>query len=272
MFCYADDLILTSLTVTGLQSLIDVSRDYITAHGLNFNPSKTTCTTFGTTHQVVKPTWNLNEVNLKQDDAVTYLGTRLSNQTRDHIDSRITAARRAFYGLQGAGLCAEGINPFTIAHIYKTAIQPILTYCCSTLNFKHTDINELEKAQASLIKTALGLPKYSRNTPILRALHIKKISKILKERHLSLTRAALHNTAKSRPFYLHIINKCQYYHINKHSNLLQRAKLICNSNGVMLHKYLFNESYARKCKLRFKCNVTDGIGFFALMMFTIHNI
>ena len=29
VFCHADDLILTSLTVTGLQSLIDVSRDYI---------------------------------------------------------------------------------------------------------------------------------------------------------------------------------------------------------------------------------------------------
>ena len=56
--------------------------------------------------------------------------------------------------------------------------------------------------------------------PILRALHIKKIREILEERHLSLTRAALHNTAKSRPFYLHIMNKCQYYHMNKHSNLL----------------------------------------------------
>ena len=47
--------------------------------------------------------------------------------------------------------------------------------------------------------------------------------------------------------------------MNKHSNILQRAKLICNSNGIMLHKYLFSESYARKCKLQFKCNVTDVI-------------
>ena len=159
MFCYADDLILTSLTVTGLQSLIDESHDYITSHGLNFNPSKTTCTTFGTTRQEVKPTWILNGTKLKQDDAVTYLGTRLSNQARDHIDSRITAARRAFCGLQGAGFCAKGENPFTIAHIYKTAIQPILTYGYSNLNLTHNDINELEKVQASLIKTAIGLPK-----------------------------------------------------------------------------------------------------------------
>ena len=186
VFCYADDLILTSLTITGLQSLINISRNYITSHGLNFNPSKTTCTTFGTTHQVVNPTWSLNGVKLKQDESVTYLGTRLSNQTRDHIDSRITAARRAFYGLQGAGLCVRGANPLTIAHMYKTAIQPILTYGCSTIKLKPNDIDELEKVQASLIKAALGLSKYSRNTPILRALKIKKIGRILDERHLSL--------------------------------------------------------------------------------------
>ena len=27
----------------------------------------------------------------------------------------------------------------------------------------------------------------------------------------------------------------------------------------MLYKYLFKESYAHECKLRFKCNVADGI-------------
>ena len=117
----------------------------------------------------------------------------------------------AYFMSPRCGLCAKGANPFTIAHIYKTAIQPILTYGCSTLNLKHTDINELEKVRASLIKTALGLPKYSRNTPILRALNIKKISRIIDERHLSLTKAALHNTSKSRTFYLHIMQKCQYY-------------------------------------------------------------
>ena len=253
VFCYADDLILTSITVTGLQSLIDASRDYITSHGLNFNPSKTTCTTFGTTHQVVKPTWILNGTKLKQDNAVTYLGTRLSNHTHDHIDYRITAARRAFYGLQSVGLCAKSANPFTIAHIYKTANQPILIYSCSTLNLKHTDINELEKVQASLIKTALGLSKYSRNTQILRALNLKKISRIIDGSHLSLTKAALHNTSKSRTFYLHIMHKCQYYRINKHSNILQRSKIIGTSNpNVTNCRYLGITFSGKNCDLDLK--------------------
>ena len=144
------------------------TRDYITPLGLDFNLSKNTCTTFDTTYQVVNPTCSLNGVKLKQDESVTYLGTRLSNQTRDHIDSRITAVRRAFYGLHDAGLCVGDAHPFTIAHMYKKAIQPILTYGCSTIELKPNVIDELEKVQVSLIKAALGLSKYSRNTPILR--------------------------------------------------------------------------------------------------------
>ena len=77
---------------------------------------------------------------------------------------------------------------------------------------------------------------------ILRALKIKKIGRILDERHLSLTRAALHNTSKSRTLYLHIMHKCQYQHKNKHCNL---TKQICNSKGIILLKCLFDELYAR---------------------------
>ena len=49
VFCYADDLVLTSLSVTGLQDLINSAKSFIVSHGLNFNPSKTVCTTFGNT-------------------------------------------------------------------------------------------------------------------------------------------------------------------------------------------------------------------------------
>ena len=45
--CYADDLLLCSLSVSGLQTLINEANQYITQHGLRFNPSKTKCVTFG---------------------------------------------------------------------------------------------------------------------------------------------------------------------------------------------------------------------------------
>ena len=52
VFCYADDLILTILGVTGLQELIDTANSYITEHGLKFNPTKTLgCRNFEDTPQ-----------------------------------------------------------------------------------------------------------------------------------------------------------------------------------------------------------------------------
>ena len=43
-------IMLISLTPTGLQSLINAANKCISLHGLRFNPSKTTYTTFGTNH------------------------------------------------------------------------------------------------------------------------------------------------------------------------------------------------------------------------------
>ena len=40
--------IIASLSVTGLQEMIHAATSYIVDHGLNFNPAKTTCKTFGT--------------------------------------------------------------------------------------------------------------------------------------------------------------------------------------------------------------------------------
>ena len=55
VFCYADDLILASLSVTGLQELIDTASSYIIAHGLKFNASKIICTSLGAKHFETTP-------------------------------------------------------------------------------------------------------------------------------------------------------------------------------------------------------------------------
>ena len=57
--------------------------------------------------EILKTPLNGNNTILREEEAVTYLGTVLSNNTKHHIDTRIKATHRAFYGLQSAGLCAE---------------------------------------------------------------------------------------------------------------------------------------------------------------------
>ena len=58
----------------------------------------------------------------------------MSDNPTNHINARISAARRAFYGLQGAGLCSSGVAPHTAAYIYNVAIQPVLSIGCATVN------------------------------------------------------------------------------------------------------------------------------------------
>ena len=72
VFCYADDLILTSLSATGLQTLINMASRYIVSHGLNFNPIKTICTTFGRCTFANSPHWQLNGSILRDELNVNY--------------------------------------------------------------------------------------------------------------------------------------------------------------------------------------------------------
>ena len=103
----------------------------------------------------------------------------MSDNPTNHIKARISAARRAFYGQQSAGLCSCGVAPHTAAYIYNVAIQPVLSFDCATVDIKSRHIKELEKTQGILIKTALKLHKRSKNISLLRALNVKKVKYIL---------------------------------------------------------------------------------------------
>ena len=144
--------------------MINAATSYIVDHGLNFNSAETTCKAFGTCNLKINPKWYINDC---------YQSTLTGNVT-DHIDTRIKSARRAFYGLQGAGVCCDGVASKTLSHIYKVAIQPILTYGCAAINIDNRSVKSLEKTQLLLLKTALGIPKNRRNFPLLAALGIEK--------------------------------------------------------------------------------------------------
>ena len=237
MFCYADDLILTSLSVTGLQELIDTANSYITEHGLKFNSTKTICTTLGCRNFEDTPQWHLNNTILREEAAVTYLGTVLSNNTKHHIDTRIKSAHRAFYGLQSAGLCADGVSPIVSAYMLSVAIQPILSYGCSTLNADR-NVKELDKAQAKLLKSALGLSKFFHNTSLLEALPLKKIATTLQVQQLSLLKNAIINNSKARTFYMYMIKRGT---TQSDKNLNTRCFNIRKTHHVSLIRYVLDE-------------------------------
>ena len=53
-----------------------------------------------------------------------------------------------------------------------------------------------------LLKTALGIPKYRRNSPLLAALGMEKKDQLIKRKQLTLLRNALQGNSKARTFYM----------------------------------------------------------------------
>ena len=131
--------------------MIEDADDYITRHGLRFNPSKTKCVTFGQSSFQHKR-WYLEGIRLEEDDHITHLGVILANDAHSHATARIKATRRAFYVLQGAGLCINYSNSDTITQIFKTVVRPVLVYGLECVYPTKTALHKAELSQAKSVR------------------------------------------------------------------------------------------------------------------------
>ena len=134
VFCYVDDILIASTTASGLQNLINCADNYITEHGLKFNSSKTKCIIYGKDPFVTEPEWHINNTILHIAQNIDYLGAVLGNNgCNAHIQARVRSCRKAFYSLQGTGLCKQGLNIQTAVHVVKSTCNSILTYGCEAM-------------------------------------------------------------------------------------------------------------------------------------------
>ena len=158
VFCYADDLLLASTTVTGLQSLINCATKYVMENGLCFDPRKTSCLLKGTCHFATSPKWFIRDTALMIKEEMDYLGVKIGNSSgMYHSKNRICrrACRRAFFSLQGAGSCEDGVRPETMAELWTKACAPVLIYGCHCVHLLKCCRTNLDKLQGKLLKVAL---------------------------------------------------------------------------------------------------------------------
>ena len=159
------------------------------------------------------PKWILNYTILTEEKQVKHMGSILSNNPADHVESRCRSVRKAVYAPQSSGLCKNGVDPYTIAHIYNVAIKPVLTYGCAAVGLSDKHLTELEKLQGSLIKTALGLSKFCRNTSLPRAMGFSSVKQIIDMQYLSTLKNCLTGSSKAKTFYLYLIHKHSHYNM-----------------------------------------------------------
>ena len=152
-------------------------------------------------------TWQLGDTLLHEVDRIKYVGVPMSyRKPHGHVSARISSCRKAFYGLQGAGLCNTVTDPDTASYVWSTAIRPVLTNGLNTVNVDKTRLKELGSIQGKLVKSMVSLHKYCRSTPLLKAMKIPSVESLLDVSNIELLRHVLTNDSRARSFYFHCLN------------------------------------------------------------------
>jgi len=248
-----------STTPSGLQALLDVAAVEIIKLGLNFNPKKTSCLALGKCSYTQSPSWTLNGEILNVVDELTYLGITLSNnQSHQHVQDRIRACTRSFYGLLPAGVTSPDMSPKIKADIWSTICRPSLMYGCATMSIGKGKLKEMETCQSKLIKQSLRISKLCHTSKLLNAMNINKVERSLHSQTLTLFASIMKNTSAATNFYLDLIDDNGAH---KHS-LLHRTSDLIYQHGLNL----WDTVCASKAKLKAKlyprheqCGITDSI-------------
>ena len=199
---YADDIILLSSTLTGLQKMVNKCVQYGYQHGIKFNPKKTKFIVSGPIH--------FNNLSLSIDGhtvtkhvELKHLGfhwqtnsmTSVSSIDVSHTDRRIADFWAATKALVSSGI--RFLHPHSIAELHNTLLIPKLAYGLELCHITPNLYEHLEKQSRLALKSSFNLSKYARNL-LHPTLKIKSMKDILQQRKLTLfTRLLQNNTTKS---------------------------------------------------------------------------
>ena len=249
-FVYAGDLLLCSLSVTGLQKMLDTAVFYKDSHGLHFNPTKTECMVYGRNPFKTTPVWTISGKHLAVKPSLTYLGTVLDGSVGPreglHTESRIRASQKAYFSLQGSGFHKNGVSPQTQLSVYNAAVRTPLLYGCLSAKLSRTNLTSLDKQQAKQIKCMLGLNQNrSHTTPLLETLNTKNVSQTIFKQSLDLLRRSMLNNSNARSFYFFVLTNSENFIKN---SLIGRLKEYSFQQNINLYRYIFFYSYRKNIK------------------------
>ena len=128
--------------------------------------------------------------------------------------------------------------------MWNSAIRPVLVYGLNTCFISESTLRELEKLQGRLVKSMVGTHKYSKNTPILKALGISTVQSSVEVANLELIRSVFKNNSRARCFYLFLLNNEYCNRDSSQVGLLHRVSTVCDNYHTNFLRYIFDTSYS----------------------------
>ena len=216
---YADDIILMSSTLSGLQQLVNKCTNYYNSTAISLNVEKTEFLTSGlripaNTHIKLY----FHQIN--PHDKLKHLGF-IWNKKRNvgtlsdaNIQERINKFLSVVHALIKGGV--RFCQPESIVELYKTLAVPTLTYGLEIPHLSQNQLNTIDKESRKALKYLFNLSRYSKN--YLHAIfNIDHISTIIHNNKINLlsrlmcnesTRGVVLSTLQSPVLYQSTVHDC----------------------------------------------------------------
>ena len=169
-FGYADDLLLLSPSIHGLEILVKTSESFASEYGVTFNAKKTECICFSKNACPLQRQVKVNGQHVKWKVKVKYLGIILTNDMCDDADIR--AKRGEFIGSVNRLNAQFRVVPDQIR------IRLLQTYCtawygCQTWLLNTTSVKGMNIEWKKAVRRTLNLPRTTRSklVPLLAGNH-----------------------------------------------------------------------------------------------------
>lgn len=237
MVAYADDIILLSPTLTGIQSLINKCTQYFNTTAITLNVDKTEFITSGSRI----PTNTFIELNYHQihpQEKLKHLGF-MWNTKKNHLatlnDANIKERTSKFWSVIHS-LIKGGVrfcNPETITELYKTLAVPTLVYGLELPHLSETQLKELDKEGRKALKFLFNLSRHSRNYLNV-IFNLDHISTIITNNKLKLL-SRLMNNPSTQHIILHTLKSTI-----SHQSIIQDCLDIARRNEMNIFDILLN--------------------------------
>ncbi|XP_065679036.1 uncharacterized protein LOC136093738 [Hydra vulgaris] len=168
IIAYADDIVLQSSTISGLQSLINIVQKYGLSNFIKLNTEKTEFLISGISSILINVIY-INGDPIKPQNNLKHLGFLWDNKNKkmtatlqkQNITERVTQFLSVAKGLIRNGL--RFCQPATIVHLFNSLAVPTLLYGLELCGSNNKFLNSIDIAGRSVLKSFFNISKQSRN-------------------------------------------------------------------------------------------------------------